>query len=84
MLDGVNRAGLTENSHEPLRATWKPNLEQKSAVLDRAFLFTRDAQLASLQIHWTECSMLFDHAAILINLPYIQWPEWDLQGRVCQ
>jgi hypothetical protein len=70
MLGWVNRACLTEVSHEPLRATWKLNLEQKSTVLDRAFLFTRDAQLASLQIHWTECSMLFDHAAILINLPH--------------
>ncbi len=70
MQGWVNRASLTEVSHEALLATWKLNLEQKSAVLDRAFLFTQDAQLARLQIHWTECSMLFDHAAILINLPH--------------
>ncbi len=70
MLDWVIRACLKEVSHEPLSATWKQNLEQKNTVLDRAFLFTRDAQLASLQIHWTECSMLFDHAAILINLQH--------------
>ena len=70
MMDWVISSGLTEVSHEPLQATWKPNLEQKSAVLDRAFLFTPDAQLAGLQIHWAESSMLFDHAAIMINLPH--------------
>ena len=63
-------AGLTEVADEPLQATWRPNLMQKRAVLDRAFVYIRDAQLARLKVHWAEPSILFDHAALLINLPY--------------
>jgi hypothetical protein len=73
MLDWLHSSGLFEVSHEQLQVTWKLNLEQKSTVLDIAFLYTLDAQIACLQIHWAESSMLFDHAAILINLPRKGW-----------
>jgi hypothetical protein len=55
---------------EPLQASSRPNLVQKQAVLDRAFVYIRDAPLDRLKVHWAEPSILFDHAALLINLPY--------------
>ncbi len=69
-LEWVTAAGLTEVADEPLQATWRPNLMQKRAVLDRAFVCIRDAPLARLKVYWVEPSILFDHAALLINLPY--------------
>ena len=69
-LEWVRTSGLTEVADEPLQATWRPNLLQKRAVLDRAFLYARDAPLARLRVHWAEPSILFDHAMILVNLPY--------------
>ncbi len=71
-LDWVTTAGLTEMAKEPLQATWRPYLVQKRAVLDRAFLYICDASLARPKVHWAEPSLLlvFDHAALLINLQY--------------
>jgi hypothetical protein len=66
----VASSGLAEVAGEPLEATWRPNLVQKRAILDRAFLYVRDAPIARLKVHWAEPSFLFDHAALLINLPY--------------
>jgi hypothetical protein len=71
-LEWVTAAGLTEVADEPLQATWRSNLVQKRAVLDLVFVYIRDAQLARLKVHWAEPSILFDHAALLINLTYLE------------
>ncbi len=69
-LEWVIESGLTV-ADEPLQATWRPNLVQKRAALDGAFLYVSDAPLARLRVHWAEPSILFDHVALLINLPYL-------------
>ncbi len=69
-LEWVKTSDLTEVAEEPLQTTWRPNLLQKRAGLDRAFLYVRDTPLARLKVHWAEPSILFDHAMILVNLPY--------------
>ena len=70
-------SGLAEVAGEPLKATWRPNLVQKRAILDRAFLHVQDAPLVRLKVHWAETLIPFDKAALLINLQ----PAWDLQVR---
>ena len=46
-LEWVTSSGLVEVEGEPLEATWRPNLVQKRAILDRAF-YVRDAPNARL------------------------------------
>ena len=69
MTRWIAAAGLVELTSNPRQATWRPNLQHKRAILDRAFVYPNEAQTARLQVSWCKSSTMFDHAIILVTLP---------------